>query len=75
MSDDADFCTDLLVGAPGQTVIGQVGAGQVYLLGGSDGGLGSVKDTIDESTLVGADGPEPGDGFGSRSPPTRGARW
>ena len=64
-SDDADFCADLLVGAPGQTVIGQVGAGQVYRLGGSDSGFGSVLSTFDESTLVGADGPEEGAGFGS----------
>ena len=44
---------------------GQVGAGQVYLLGGSGSGLGSVKETFDESTLVQPTDPRPGAGFGS----------
>ena len=62
--DEADDCSDLLVGAPGQTVLGKTGAGQVYRLGGSESGLGSVKEVYDE-TMVGAGGPEPRDGFGS----------
>ena len=62
--DDADDCSDLLVGAPGQNVLGQTGAGQVYWLGGSESGLGSLKAVYDE-TMAGAGGPEPGDGFGS----------
>ncbi len=62
--DDADDCSDLLVGAPGQNVQGQMGAGQVYWLGGSESGLGGIQAVYDE-TMAGAGGPEPGDGFGS----------
>ncbi len=64
-ADDADDCADLLVGAPGQTVLGQVGAGQVYLIGGSPGVLSEDLKAIFDETMPGADGPEPGDGFGS----------
>ena len=63
--EDADDCSDLLVGAPGTTVAGQVGAGRVYLLHGSPTGLGSVTKTFDEGNLVGAGGPEAGDEFGA----------
>ena len=63
--DDADDCSDLLVGAPGTTVTGAVGAGRGHLLGGSDTGLATVKKTFDEGNLVGADGPEAGDEFGA----------
>ncbi len=47
--DDLDDCADLLVGAPGQNVGGKSGAGQVYQLRGSAGGLNGVVKTFDES--------------------------
>ncbi len=61
--DDPDHCADLLVGAPGQTVGGQVGAGQLYRLRGAAGGLDSVVDTFDESGVSG--GAQAGAGFGT----------
>ena len=61
--NDLDVCADLLVGAPGQNVGGKSGAGQVYQLRGSAGGLNGVVKTFDESTLSG--GTQAGAGFGS----------
>jgi hypothetical protein len=63
--DDPDDCADLLVGAPGQSVAGEVGAGQVYRLAGRPGGLGRVLDVFDEASLDGTDGAQVGAGFGS----------
>lgn len=64
-SDDVDDCADLLVGAPGQTVDGKVGAGRVFLLTGTVDGLGGVRLVLDESTLAGTGGPQAGAGFGA----------
>ena len=47
--DDLDDCADLLVGAPGQNVGGKAGAGQVFQLRGSAGGLNGVVKTFDEA--------------------------
>lgn len=62
-SDDLDDCADLLVGAPGQNVAGKSGAGQVYQLRGSAGGLNGVVKTFDESAMSG--GTQAGAGFGT----------
>ena len=51
--DDLDDCDDLLVGAPGQNVGGKSGAGQVYQLRGSAGGLNGVVKTFDETDVSG----------------------
>lgn len=64
-ADDADDCADLLVGAPGQTVAGQAGAGQVFMLTGTTDGLAGVRRTFDESTLSGTGGAQAGAGFGA----------
>ena len=52
------------MGAPGQTVLGQDRRGAGLPAGRRRDGLGSVRKVYDE-TMVGAGGPEPGDGFGS----------
>ena len=62
-SDDLDDCADLLVGAPGQTVGGKSGAGQVFQLRGSAGGLNGVVKTFDETAVSG--GTQAGAGFGT----------
>jgi len=48
---DADHCADLLVGAPGENVGGQAGAGEVYLISGSAKGLSTVRTTFNEDNL------------------------
>jgi hypothetical protein len=63
--DDADHCADLLVGSPGKTVAGQPGAGQAYLLHGSEQGLDGVLNTYDEASLDGAGGAQAGANFGA----------
>lgn len=63
--DDADRCSDLLVGAPGQTVAGKVGAGEVSRVVGSSAGITKVDWRFDESDLAGTGGAQAGAGFGS----------
>jgi hypothetical protein len=64
-SPDSNGCAGLLVGAPGQTVDGKTGAGQVYRLAGDPGGLHRVVDVLDEASLDGTGGAQAGAGFGS----------
>ncbi len=63
--DDADFCADLWVGAPGHTVSGLKGAGQVVLLNGRAGGLRLARATDEAGLAEDTDGPQAGAGFGS----------
>jgi hypothetical protein len=63
--NDDDDCADLLVGAPGQNVGGQAGAGAVFQVRGTPNGLGPVHHVIDESSLLGPDTARAGDGFGA----------
>ena len=64
--DDPDHCADVLVGAPGTTVGGKVGAGQVYLLEGHSGGaLSHARLVLNEANLAGTGGAQAGAGFGS----------
>ena len=58
-------CAELLVGAPGQTVGGDVGAGRAYVLPGSESGLGAPREMFDEDVLSGTGGAQPGAGFGT----------
>ena len=58
-------CAELLVGAPGQTVGGDVGAGRAYVLPSSDTGLGPPRETFDEDVLSGTGGAQRGAGFGA----------
>ena len=62
---DPDDCDDLLIGAPGQTVGGQPGAGAVYLLAGAPGGVDHVSRSMDENSLEGPGNAQAGAGFGS----------
>ncbi len=64
-AQDADDCADLLVGAPGTTVAGQAGAGEVYLLRGSPDGLNSVTTTFNEADLGTPGGAQAGAEFGA----------
>lgn len=61
---DQDGCADLWVGAPGDTVTGLRGAGQVYLLQGSTHGL-TLDHTINLAGLSESEGPQADAGFGS----------
>jgi hypothetical protein len=63
--DDADYCADLVVGIPGQTVSGKQGAGRVVRLRGSTSGVAKLGATWDEASLSGVGGPQAGAGFGS----------
>lgn len=63
--EEGNDCAELLVGAPGQTVDGKKGAGQVVLLSGSVDGLDDVRLVLDESTLPGTGGAQAGAGFGT----------
>src|SRR5215211_1631883 len=63
--DDDDHCADLLVGAPGQNVDGVSGAGEVYLIHGTNSGPEEVKSIFNESNLTGTGGAQAGAAFGS----------
>jgi hypothetical protein len=63
--DDGDYCADLVVGVPGQTVGGMQGAGRVVQLSGSTSGALSVTGTWDEASLTGVGGAQAGAAFGS----------
>ncbi len=63
--DDPDNCSDLLVGAPGQTVDGKAGAGQVSLIKGTGDGLSEALRTFDEASITGAGGAQAGAHFGA----------
>lgn len=59
-------CAELLVGAPGQTVGGDGGAGRAYVLPGAEGGLAAApREVFDEDVLAGTGGAQAGAGFGS----------
>lgn len=62
---NSDQCSNVLVGAPGQNVAGQAGAGRVYLLQGSAAGLGGVVRSYDEASLAGTGGAQAGANFGA----------
>lgn len=56
-------CAEVLVGAPGRTVGGDVGAGRAYVLPGSETGLRPPRESFDEDSLPGTGGAQPGAGF------------
>ena len=58
-------CAELLVGAPGTTVGGAVGAGRAYVLPGSEAGLQSRREVFDEDVLPDTGGAQAGAGFGA----------
>ncbi|CAN5196013.1 hypothetical protein BH09ACT10_BH09ACT10_07760 [soil metagenome] len=62
---DPDDCGNVLIGAPGQTVGGKTGAGQVYLVAGSATGLNDVVSVLDEDSIIGAGGAQGGAAFGA----------
>lgn len=62
--DDPDRCSDLLVGAPGQSVAGKRDAGQVYMLNGRAGGIRATRATFDEERLARTGGAQAGARFG-----------
>ena len=63
--DDPDYCAELVVGIPGQTVGGKVGAGRVVRLKASTTGGLQVGSTWDEASLSGVGGAQAGAAFGS----------
>ncbi|SEQ80439.1 hypothetical protein [Microlunatus flavus] len=65
LGDDGDYCSELVVGAPGQTVDGRQGAGQVFRLRGSTSGAIRLSATWDEASLSGLGGAQAGAAFGS----------
>ena len=64
---------DLAIGAPGETVGGDVSAGAVNVLYGSSTGLSSTGDQFwkQDSTGISGDGAQAGDGFGAALPGSR----
>jgi hypothetical protein len=63
--DDPDFCSDIVVGAPGEDVGSHEGAGRVHLLKGANDGITSVVRSFDEDSLSEVGGAQDGAAFGS----------
>jgi hypothetical protein len=63
--DDDDHCADLLVGAPGHSVHGVQGAGEVYLIRGTATGPDDVISIFNEADLIDTGGAQAGAGFGA----------
>lgn len=64
--DDPGSCADVWVGAPGQNVGDQAGAGRIYRLHGAPGGFDSVAQTLDENDFPAqTGGAQAGAAFGS----------
>jgi hypothetical protein len=63
--DDADFCSDIVVGAPGEDVGSASGAGRVHLIQGKAGTISTTVRSFDEGSFPETGGAQAGAGFGS----------